>query len=134
MLHGTCMKEKYQNYNKVLRNTIRRTKTKFYHDMCHEYKCQTKKLWGLINEISGRKNDKSSLIEYLKINDVKEYNARKISNSFGKYFSTVGEKFAKSIPNPKKPISEYLKILQRSTQSVFLAPTDVVEITKLVTN
>ena len=51
--------------------------------MCYEYRSQTKKLWGLINKIAG-KNNKSGLIEYLKINEVKEYSAEKISNRFAK--------------------------------------------------
>ena len=48
-----------------------------------------------------KKNDKSSLIEYLKINDVREYNAQKISNSFAKYFAGIGKQFASKIPTPK---------------------------------
>ena len=71
MLKGTCSREKYNNYNKSLRQIIRRTKSSFYKDMCHEYRFQTKKLWGLINEISGRTNDKSSLIDYISINGVR---------------------------------------------------------------
>ena len=53
MLKGECAKSKYSNYNKVLRKTIRFAKVQFYQNMCSEYKTHTKKLWGLINEISG---------------------------------------------------------------------------------
>ena len=76
-MHGCVTKEKYTEYNKTLRNTIRRTKLQFYQEMCNRYKSQTKKLWGLINEIAGKTNDKSNLVEYLKIDDVKEYNAKR---------------------------------------------------------
>ena len=62
---------------------------------------QTNKLWKLINEISGKRNDKSNLVDYLKIDDVQVYNAKKISNSFARYFSEVGEKFAKKNTFPK---------------------------------
>ena len=59
MLKGTCSQDKYNNYNRTLHQIIRRTKSAFYKNMCHEYRFQTKKLWGLINEISGKTNDKS---------------------------------------------------------------------------
>ena len=55
----------YKDYNKSLRKIIRTAKCKFYQEKCAEFKSQTKKLWGLINEISGKRNDKSTLIEYL---------------------------------------------------------------------
>ena len=55
MLRKECSTESYKRYNHLLCKTIRHAKTKFYNDMCCEYKCQTRKLWGLINEISGKK-------------------------------------------------------------------------------
>ena len=100
--------------------------------MCAVFKSQTKKLWGLINKISGKKSDKSTLIEYLRIDNVKEYGAKKISNSFAKYFAQVGKKFANKIPSPNKSVSEYLKCLQSNKASIFLQPTDVLEIKCIV--
>ena len=55
MLRHECSLEKYKTYNHKLHKFIRHAKSKFYSDMCYEYRCQTKKLWGLINEISGKK-------------------------------------------------------------------------------
>ena len=132
MLRHEYSPEKYKEYNNTLHKTLRQAKKKFYINMCHEYKCQTKKLWGLINEISGKKNDKTGLIEYLRINGVKEYNSKKISNRFANYFAGVGKKFASQIASPKKSISDYLKLLQSSQNSLFLAPTSTQEILKIV--
>ena len=120
--------EKYKNYNNALRKTIKKAKIDYYKEKCIEYKMQTKKLWKLINEISGKQNDKSNLVDYLKIDDVQVYNAKKISNSFARYFSEVGEKFAKKIPSPKTSISEYMKVMGSNTKSIFLEPTDENEI------
>ena len=78
MLKGECTKSKYTHYNNVLQKTIRQAKVQFYQNMCYEYRAQTKKLWGLINEIAGKHTNKTGLIEYLKINDVKEYSVVKI--------------------------------------------------------
>ena len=124
MLHKEIDTHIYKEYNKVLRKLIKSTKKKYYLEKCEGFKSQTKKLWMLINEISGKKSDKSSLIEYLQIDDVREYETNKISHSFAKYFAQVGKKFANKIPNPKKSVSEYLKCLQSNKSSIFLDPTD----------
>ena len=112
----------YKKYNRELRKIIRNTKCNYYHDKCIEFKSQTKKLWGLINEISGKKSDKSTLIGYLHIGDVKEYGAKRISNILAKYFAKVGKKFAGKIPNPTTSIRDYLKCLQSNKASIFLNP------------
>ena len=101
MMHGSVTREKYTDYNKMLRNTIRRTKMQFYQEMCNRYKSQTRKLWGVINEIAGKANDKSNLVEYLKIDGVREYNAKRICNSFGKYFASVGRNLLVKFRNQK---------------------------------
>ena len=96
--------------------------------MCHEYRSKTKKLWGLINEILGKRNDKTRVLDYLTINGVKDYNAKRICNRFAKYFANVGENFAAKILAPTKLAHDYSKRLQNSQASLFLNPTDVKEI------
>ena len=123
MLKGECTKHKYKDYNKVLRKTIRHAKVQFYLNMCYEYQTQTKKLWKIINEIAGKHSNKSNLIEYLKIDNIKEYGAKKISNRFATYFAGVGKCFAERIPKPTKSIASYLKLLQSNKASLFLTPT-----------
>ena len=49
--------------------------------MCTDFKSNTKKLWTIINEVSGKTNDKSCLIDSLKINNIMECNGKKISNA-----------------------------------------------------
>ena len=44
MLRHEYSPEKYKEYNNTLHKTLRQAKKKFYIDMCHEYKWQTKKL------------------------------------------------------------------------------------------
>ena len=97
----------YREYlNKLTK--IKRTAKKMYYDLkCEEYKHNTKKLWNVINEICIKNNDKTSVIEYLKIENLHEYNADKLSNYVGKYFLGVGKEFAEKIPNPKKEIRKH---------------------------
>ena len=79
MLRKEVDSNTFRDYNKSLRKIIRMTKCNYYHDKCAEFKSQTKKFWSLINEISGKKSDKSTLIEYLQIGDVSEYGAKKLA-------------------------------------------------------
>ena len=111
MLRHEYSSEKYKAYNSTLHKTIRHAKKKYYSDMCYDYRCQTKKLWSVINEVSGKRKNKSGLIEYLKIDRIKEYNSQKISNRFADYFAGVGKKFTSKISQPKKSVSDYLKFL-----------------------
>ena len=133
MLKGECTKHKYRDYNNVLRKMIRYAKVQFYLNMCYEYKTQTKKLWKIINEIAGKQSNKSSLIEYIKIDNIKEYGAKKISNRFAKYFAGVSKHFAEKIPKPSKSITAYLKLLQSNKESLFLTPTYGDELNRIVT-
>ena len=132
MLKGECTRQNYSDYNNVLRKTIRYAKVQFYTNICHEYKTQTKKLWKVINEIAGKKSDKSNLIEYLTIDNIKEYGAKKISNRFAEYFAGVGKHFAEKIPKPSKSITTYLKLLQSNKASLFLNPTHADKIKRIV--
>ena len=116
----------------MLHKTIRQAKVQFYQSMCYEYRTQTKKFLGLINEIAGKHSNKTGLIEYLKIDDVKEYSAEKISNRFTKYFTGVGKHFASKIPKPLKSVTAYLKLLQSNQSSLFLTLTCEEEIKKIV--
>ena len=131
-MKGLIPKECYKAYNVMLCKIIRRTKNAFYQSKCIEYKTHTRKLWHLINDISGKVNNKSGIIDCLKINDVREYNAKKICDSFAKYFSTVGKKFAERIPRPNKSVDEYLDAMQRNVSSIYLKPTDCREIHTIV--
>ena len=65
MLRNDVDSDIYRVYNNNLRKIIRTAKHKFYQKKCAEFKSHTKNLWGLISEISGKRNDKSTLIEYL---------------------------------------------------------------------
>ena len=75
---------------------------------CFTYPC-IKKLPGIINEMSVRHNNKSSLIDCLKINNVLKYDAAKITNKFGEYFSSVGKDFAKRFLSPNMKLITIVK-------------------------
>ena len=122
----------YQEYNKHLKRALRLAKRMYHYDKCEEYKNNTKKLWKVVNEIVGKSNDKSGTVDYLCIDGIKEYGAKKIANQFAKYFSNVGKNFANKIPKPKNSIDLYLKKLQSNHKSLFFEPCTEQEIMKLI--
>ena len=98
----------YVNYNTCLRKVKRGDKKLYYMQKCAEFKHNTRKLWGTINKICGKSNDKSMCIESLKVDNVTTYNTTKITDSFGKYFASVGKWYADNIVKPRTNVDEYL--------------------------
>ena len=123
---------KYSNYAKQLQHVKRKAKLSYYEDKCRLFKHNTKKLWGIINEICKSKNDKSCLIDCLKINDVLEYDAKKITNKFGEYFSSVGKTFANKVKQPTKGPNYYSGKIPLNNNSLFMTPCSQKEISELI--
>ena len=123
---------KYSNYAKQLQRVKRKAKLSYYEDKCRLFKHNTKKLWGIINEICKSKNDKSCLIDCLKINDVLEYDAKKITNKFGEYFSSVGKSFANKVKMPTTSPSDYSGKIPLNNKSLFMMPCSQKEISELI--
>ena len=95
-------------------------------------KTKTKKLWKIINEVSGKINNKDGLIDSLKVDNIHVYASQKIANTFGKYFATVGEKFANKIPKPNRNIDDYLSRIRLNERSLFMTPCTEIEVQKLI--
>ena len=85
-----------------------------------------------VRPVIGKNRDKSTTIDYLTIAGVKEYGAKKISNSLAEYFSSVGKQYANKIPSPKLSVELYLRLLQRNYESLYFHPCNKAEITKLI--
>ena len=124
--------EKYKQYRNCLKQVLRRTKQEYYKEKCVEFKRNTSKLWKMVNTIISKHNDKSNIIEYLKIGNVEIYNAKEIANQFGKYFSTVGEDYANKVPTSHKSSHHYTQKIPRNPSTIFLIPTNKIEIENLI--
>ena len=134
-LKPSCMdktRSKYIVYNATLRKTKHSAMKLYYHTKCSEYKHNTSKLWHTINEIVGKVNDKSCVIDHITVNGVTDYTARGIGKAFGNFFSKVGKCYAEKIPKSKKHIDDYLAVIRRNQSSIFLEPTSITEISKLL--
>ena len=124
--------DKYKEYRNVLTKLKRISKINYYKNKCRELKNNTKKLWGLINSCIGKHNDKSTIVDYLKIGNMEISDSRQIANEFGNYFSQIGNKYARNIDPPNKNILNYLKVIPRNAKSLYFTPTTDQEIISLI--
>ena len=51
-------------------------------EKCIQFKSNTKKLWGIINDTIHKSNNKTNVIEYLTIDGIKNYQPKQITNEF----------------------------------------------------
>ena len=83
--------EKYKTYKRILQQVKRKTKLHYYRSRCKEFKNETRKLWSLINTITGKTKKRETIIESLKIDNIKTTNSTKITNELSTYFANVGK-------------------------------------------
>ena len=77
-------------------------------------------------------NDKSSAIEYLKIENIDIYDTKLITEEFAKHFSSVGSTYANRITKPHTTFTGYLKNIPNNPSSIFMSPTNMTEIETLI--
>ena len=123
---------KYKEFMTILRKCKRRLKLNYYQNKCNEFRKNGKKMWALINKINGKINDKTCVIDYLKVNNIKYLMGKDISNQFGKYFSSVGKKFALKIEDSKTPLNNYLDKIPVNPKSMFFEPASVHEVSSVI--
>ena len=61
-----------------------------------------------------------------------EYNATKITNKFGEYFASNGEKYSKKVANPVHNWKYYCDKIERNACTLFLSPCNETELQKLI--
>ena len=88
---------KYREYPNVLNRIKRREKISYYHDLCKKLMNNTKKLREIVNHTVGKTNDKTCIIDKLRVANVTIDNPVQISNELATYFANVGPKYANAI-------------------------------------
>ena len=116
-------------------NRIKRTcKIQYFHGKCNQYKNNTKKLWELINKSIGKTSNKNCIIDKIKIGNVEHVEPVEIANDLCNYYSTIGARLANSIPPPRHDNQFYLKKITHNPKSLYLSPTTMQEIIKIIDN
>ena len=125
--------QKYITYRNILNTLKRSSKDRYYKELLERYKGDIRKTWKVLNSMTKKTNDKTSITDIFCYNDHHVTNPDIISNEFCKYFTEVGSKFAAAIPKSQKHFQEYFPGSPVSN-SMFLSPTDPFEIHKIIQN
>ena len=119
--------QNFTRYRNVCNSIKRIAKAKYFTDLLQNYANDIRKTWRVLNSITGRKNDKSTISDTFIVGGKKETNKETIANGF----ANVGRQFADAIPKANKQPSHYTKCAP-NLHSLYLFPTDTNEISKIL--
>ena len=122
----------YKRYRNIYNSLRRKAKFSYYNEIVTRNKNDAKKLWQVLNKLTGKLINKKDISDEILVNGIKTNDQKVIANAFADYYSTVGKSLAEHIEkkgNLKDPMI-YMK--NRVQQNCFLFPTDKVEIEKIV--
>ena len=85
---------RYKTYRNKLKQILRKAKEYYYRNKCTEYRQNSSRLWKMINKLTNKINDKTDVIEYLKVENQDYYEHKLIAEEFAKHFSGVGKHYA----------------------------------------
>ena len=129
---GDPLYDSYKQQRNKLNSLKRKAKITYYHDSIINYKNDSKKLWKIINSITGKCKNKQDCIYYLTVDGIKIYNKEDISNKFCNFFSNIGKNNSSSATTPNKVFWEFLN--QKYEKSLYFYPTDRYEIEKIISS
>ena len=126
--------DKYKEFRNIYNKTKKELKQNYYWTRCIEYKCNAKKLWGLINDTIKKVKHKGSIIPYIMVDGLQQYNPCEIANCFRKFYSNLGPELASKVLPGTTTVSTYINNIPRRIGSMVLNPTTVQEINVLIKN
>ena len=78
----------------------------------------SRRLWQIINKLSGKQTNKSSVIDCLTIDQIKLCEVKLITEEFAKHFASVGKRYSSKIDWPKHRINHYLSKIESANKSI----------------
>ena len=118
--------EHFKEYRKIHSKTRRAAKRRYFNDKFKDIRHNAKDTWKVLNDLIRTKTKKPNKVTELEIEGKKVTNDKEIANSFNKFYASVGETQAKTIPPTDKDPMSYLTT--PSVDSMFLFPTSKDEI------
>ena len=127
-------RNKYKTYRNKLKCIIRRSRIKYLHDRCTEFRQDSKRLWQLVNKLIGKENNKTHVIESIRSGNILKYDPYSITNTFCEFFATVGKKYAENFKTTAEETLINLDKIERSSKTLFLHPCTQNEVETLIKN
>lgn len=86
-----------KNYNKILKESIRRAKKHYYEYCFQNYKTNIKKAWATINEVLNNKDRHTFFPDHFNFEGEKITNKTDIANRFNSFFVNIGSNIEQNI-------------------------------------
>ena len=134
-LMATCTENDviaYKHYRNTYNRLKRKMKTDYYRSKCIDYQQNTQKLWRLINNTIKKVKHRGSIIPYITVDGLRQYNPNKIANCFGDFYAHLGQDLASKITPGTTTIESYLTSIPRTLNSMIVEPTTMPEIDSLI--
>ena len=96
------------NQRNKLNSLKRRAKLKYYQDFVTNFKNDSKKLWKIINDLTGKCKNKQDCINHININGIKSFNKRVISNAFCNHFNNMGNNIAADVEHTDTNYTQFM--------------------------
>ena len=99
----------YKCYKNLFEKLKTKAKQNYFSSLISKYKNNSKKIWGVMKEISGKIKLKSSnLPKMLRVENEVFSEENEIANRFNEFFTNIGPTLANKITNAKKDFKDYL--------------------------
>jgi len=99
---------KYKQARNQTNKAIRQAKREYFENNLDTYKSNPRKMWKLINNLTGRKVGKSTNISEVKVGDTSVTNPNQMADVFNSHFTSIGQKLASTIEQSSTSPNEYL--------------------------
>ena len=121
----------YKHQRNLLNRAKRLSKINYFRQKLLEYKGNTRKVWGLINKLIGKLNNKQNIIQLLKTDTGELREGQTIADKLCDFFANIGVHTAQQL-NLKNQ-SGFKQITPCET-SIYMKPIDQTEISNLIYN
>ncbi len=120
----------YKKYRNIYNGLKRKAKLTYYRNKIEQFRHNSKKLWGVLRDITGKTNDKTGISDTFLINGKTVTDPSVISNNFCDFYSSMCANLARKIAPPKKTFKDYLP--DPCDASLFLIPTHRNEVLSII--
>jgi len=124
-------KRSLAHYRNTLTHLIRDSKKRYYSELLEGNKNNIKRTWSLLNNIMGRKRNQN-MSDYFNINGNLISDPKSVADGFNDYFTNIGPNLSSKISTTDVPFDHFLNNIRSPEHSLFLTPTDEIEVIKIL--
>lgn len=120
------LKNEYKRYKNILEKLIKKTKADYYKQQINKNLNNTKQLWNVVNELTGKTHNENLTSLTTETGDITD--KKEMANLFNSRFVNIGSELASKIKSTQYNNND--RII--SQNSLFLAPTNPLEIVHII--